>query len=940
MVKLVNNKNDYRNLLGSSLGDRIKAFTKDDTLAYNCKKILKKSLFSHAEIVYIINNIKINSEQLYNLLLELKDNDIIGYFYKFTYNDKYYVLQLVDKIQDKKKATLELFKLGLMDFSDISEYLSYYDEKTLYEYVSYAITVANKSPFFNINMTDILEYAFMNGYDSVFDLFVSSQNVFDISYFQYFDTEMKLKWIDTYFKLYGPKKEYIEYFNFNFFQRADDLILSDEYYEYLLDAYVNYYHLNEENFNKLFYMYNYCAVKYCSYKNFQKFVNMPSDKLDKVLDLFTIENTTLDLDALNTISNSFLQREFRIKNNEICNYFDYFEEIINNPFYHAESLKHFIGRMLFDFPSLQKYFKNYNLDDFVIELKNGNKEYLNIIHECVQDYIRFHREKYVQDNLKNFYDDLEIDKIVERNWWKKDYIYNTPLNEVLSDFKELVKDEKLSKYKSFVYSNSFTRIHKFKYNYRNVTLTDDEKKMLKDYEYLLNELYEIKKYDYKVNYDTKVIYLPGHASNYDMLDIICEINPKCVINNVLDNDELYDKLYKYLNKYRFLGWSKTFNYVFGRCDIDFGPSTVGCLINYFNKINREIEKGSSLTETIDYCDCYDAKSKKYAVLFGREDYKLIVANAGNYRASRSKVYRIENCKKLLLDAYRKQYISVPPIDKNYVTDTNKTINVVIGNSTNPMNLTYGERTSACLRCGGIFNDLFEFCIRNKNGFHIRFSDPITGKFISRVSGIRNGNTLFLNELRNSKHEEYSNDDLYDCLNKVADDIVSISSKSKYPIENVIITSDYALKGYENLSVPNNIENTHDAFFGMRFNLNPNGKCIKLYPKGKDLNYTFLEDTVDYRTQRDKIIKYENMIKASAAIARIEMIDKLLSGIDIKMISDHVKYDIREAYVGEDWYVYIDNNDEIHTYIMNNSINKDRAQEEINMLNLEMDRGLK
>ena len=71
-----------------------------------------------------------------------------------------------------------------------------------------------------------------------------------------------------------------------------------------------------------------------------------------------------------------------------------------------------------------------------------------------------------------------------------------------------------------------------------------------------------------------------------------------------------------------------------------------------------------------------------------------------------------------------------------------------------------------------------------------------------------------------------------------------------------------------------------------------------------------------------------------------MIDLLLADVDIRKINTNIFYDIKYAYVGEDWYVYVDSNDEIHKYIMRNSINKDRAEEEINMLNLELDRGLK
>ncbi len=940
MVKLVKDKKDYKKLLGSSINDRIIAFLKDETIIYNCKKMTKKSLFSYAEIIYIISNFKISSSQLYNLLLELKDNDIIGYFYKFTYKDKYFLLQLVDRIKDKSKATLALYKLGLLDYNDIEEYIVDYNENNLYELVKYSLDVSDKGPLFHVRMSDILDLSFKNKYDSIFDLCVSNQDVFEMDFFKYLNDEVKLKWIDTYFKIHGPKKELIEYFNMNFFQQAEDMILSDEYYEYLIDAYIKYYKLNEENFNKLFYSFNYCVFKYCYIRNFRKIVNLEPDKLDKILDLFTVENTTLDLDTLNTLSNAFLQRKFRIVMKETYNYFGYFEEMINSDLYSAESILHLIRHMLYEYPTLYKFFENYDLNKFAIELKAGNKEYIDILHSSVQDYIKYSREKYIQENLRDFYNDLNIEKVVDRGWWKKEFLYSKSINELLRDFKELVNNtDYLSKYREFVYSDSFINIIRFRINSRNAILSEQEKKLLRDFEYLLNELYEVKKYEYKIYSDTKVIYQPVHASNYDMLDVISDLDANCISDNLLDDDELLGKLYAYLNKYKFLGWSDTFNGVIGSCDLNCEASTIASLINNFSRISKEIDNNATLTEVIDYCECYDSKSKKYLTLFESEDYKYIVINGGNYRADRPKTYRLEKCKELLLEGYRKECITVPPIDKNYQTNSNKTINVVLGNSTNPVNLTVGERTSSCLRCGGGFNDLFEFCIKDKNGFHIIFNDPNTGRFISRVSGIRNGNTLFLNELRHSVHEGYSDDDLIDILNKAIIDIVNITSKTKNPIENVIITSDYAFKKYNNLSVPNNIDNTHHAFYGQRFNLNANGDCIKLYPKNKPLSYDFYDDPEPFMTQRDKIKRYDNPADANEAIARIEMIDLLLSYTDLKLIKDEVDYDIVYAFVGEDWYVYFDSNNIPHKYIMRNSINKERAMSEIESLNLELDRGL-
>ena len=42
----------------------------------------------------------------------------------------------------------------------------------------------------------------------------------------------------------------------------------------------------------------------------------------------------------------------------------------------------------------------------------------------------------------------------------------------------------------------------------------------------------------------------------------------------------------------------------------------------------------------------------------------------------------------------------------------KKINIVVGNFSNIINLTYGERTGACMRIGGAGKSLFNFCLTN------------------------------------------------------------------------------------------------------------------------------------------------------------------------------------------------------------------------------------
>lgn len=129
-------------------------------------------------------------------------------------------------------------------------------------------------------------------------------------------------------------------------------------------------------------------------------------------------------------------------------------------------------------------------------------------------------------------------------------------------------------------------------------------------------------------------------------------------------------------------------------------------------------------------------------LLGEENAKLINTNpspnavVGDVRYERNKL-SFDYLKVM----YNRNKVNVPPIDEDITLENGKVINVNVGNFTNPINLTYGERTGACMRIKGAGADLFDFCLRNDAGFHIRFSTN-DGRFVSRVSGFRVGNTVF------------------------------------------------------------------------------------------------------------------------------------------------------------------------------------------------------
>lgn len=120
-------------------------------------------------------------------------------------------------------------------------------------------------------------------------------------------------------------------------------------------------------------------------------------------------------------------------------------------------------------------------------------------------------------------------------------------------------------------------------------------------------------------------------------------------------------------------------------------------------------------------------------------------------------------------------------------------------STDETLLTAGLDTNACFRCCGNDNDFLHYCALDKNGFVIKITDT-DGNFIGRASGFRNGNGVYINQLRtiyDKKSSAYSSeqDAIIKTFEQACDDIVETSQKNKDEqdkIDFVVVTKSYTL----------------------------------------------------------------------------------------------------------------------------------------------------
>ena len=414
--------------------------------------------------------------------------------------------------------------------------------------------------------------------------------------------------------------------------------------------------------------------------------------------------------------------------------------------------------------------------------------------------------------------------------------------------------------------------------------------------------------------------------------LLSNLNIKLICDNILSDEETFNSLLDVMKKKKLHMFPDYFSSMLEKCGISGDVSNIASFISFFPSILESERKRlasigknpktafSGVSSALLYADTYSSVSSVYSQILGDNDAKLIRANA-NPNEARFKTKNNERLNEAIsytANNYRRNEITVPSFDE-VVTIGNesnpKQMNVIVGNFTDGCNLTHGERTGACMRIGGEGETLFKFCLTNKNGFHIRFEDPETHEYISRVSGFRNGNTVFLNELRLSCNEEkYSNEDVIKSCIEAAKLLVEKSKDSTCPIENVVIANQYAMKLSNMEVIPFGVSNIKSGLPSFYSDIDNSG--IVLATTAKDdyltpINFDKSKVPV-YEPCRGKVKMSSDSNELFAKINRVASIKTLLSGVPFDQID---KMEFPEGLLcgvySDDWYIYVDNNKEIH-----------------------------
>lgn len=706
----------------------------------------------------------------------------------------------------------------------------------------------------------------------------------------------------------------------------------NENYKKLVVLYSKMFGVNTEHLIEFSKLFSLKILTKLDNKNILSLIDLNDKDFNKLVMLFNQNNTKLNSYSLNNIFDAFANKSFNINFDYVKHYFTNTMLFVRD--YDGTEAKKIIRKVLL---GLEDELQNkYNIEELYKLLRDNDEKTVNEFHELCNRYIDKIRKEEVQSSI-NMYTDEYLDTMFEAsssikaimNYGTPDWLYTRYLSKIMDLFspreKELLEDKEL-----------FKQIYNFKLNIP-LSLPPIIKTNMFTFNKIMDKFYSEFKNDTLIqeileNSSIKKVPVIPDVDYQFLIDILSSFDAEELKRSLLDDDSLCNGLNKLLKKYNFLAFNNQFEEIQLDADTYCDSDAISSIFLNYKKIIEDIKSTNipiNMSSILDISDTYSKSSEVYKSILGEENFKLITLNLQPNRASSLRKQRREASIKNYISSYNRTKVSIPAFDED-IGVNNKKINVVVGNFTNPINLSLGERTESCMRSGGVGEELYEFCLNDDKGFHIILNDSKTGEFISRVSGFRNGNTVFLNQLRESVLDNYNNDDLIKICKIVADELVERSKDSEYPIDNVVISHDKAMEDYEGETI--NLKSSN-IFYGFDktfwFDLIPNN-CILLSSSDQNNSLVPLKlgpsNITYYPVIRDKIriAKHPN-----EGINHIESLEQLLTGKGLENIKlDNNEYEV--CYYGEDWYVAVTKDGKIVKKIMSKSKNFERAFEEMSV----------
>ena len=693
--------------------------------------------------------------------------------------------------------------------------------------------------------------------------------------------------------------------------------INDDIHKEIIKKIAQENNLNYDNLLKLFLKFGY-NIKYAS-DNLEKIVNLKPNEFEKIIQIIDVwENSKLTMTDVNSVIITLYEREFRLKNRKVILTFPILKDLIKNK--DKEKILNIfseINKNIDINDILKKY--NLNFEIFINGLleNEDNKFLIDVLHEITGKYLDRMRALYVSERSKSATSELNLDYDYDKKYLISNLFQKYDVKYIYDFIKKGINDKLLDDNEIELLNNDLLFIECLKFKKGNEDYSKDEfpkiKVKLRALNGILNKLYEEKKLDFLGDKEAgNIIFKPKETISSDFIKLINELDIDMLNDKLFSNPKLYNKLINILKKHKFMNWSDTFEKLLESTDFNFKERDIAVLINYFYDFYPKLEEKQQqknrevrLSDIFDEVKTYGSSSVKYNYLLGTEDSKLIISNPSPNSSGLKVDERLKKIPDEILIQYKRKYITVPPMNEDILLENGKKIHVDIGDTTSSINLTYGERTGSCMRIGGVGDSLFDFCLENENGFHIKFINPITGDFISRVSGFRNGNTVFLNQLRDSLDKNISNSDLISVVDIVARKIVELTKESNYPIKNVIISDGYVMEIRKNKNTILNCGDIKEGYYDFYSDVS----CTNaIYLEENDEIKLGPEKAEKYDVLRKKIVCYENPKDVIDQIQKFNLINGLLKGKslgDITLISEETIMNIEKIYVAEDFLLAYD-----------------------------------
>lgn len=872
-------------------------------------------------ILEIIEELGLTKYPLTSLIMLLEEDDLKLYLLEI-YKDKVFVSDIIISIKNEELRK-HVFKLYLSDDEFLKKVIKSFDNdkiklELLQEYypvmlqnTKIEIIVSLKEDKNKLNLLEKIKFSMEQRWRILLSLK---------------DDELKLN------LLILEAKQTMNFGLLNEFIQHDDTIFKlKEVNLDLLEMYSDRYNLNYNNLKSLTYKFGYIILRYIDNKNILNIINSDEDSLNKFLSLFDKENSiNLDKTNIDSIYVSLIQRIFRNKN--IDNIFNLFNNLIE--LIEANQKEKLIQKLL---QIKKEGIIDFDIGVLVNDLFDINKRQsaTNKLNELIIDYIIIKRNLYSEERKLRINKDLNLEFKYEKRYLINVLIRTAFYERIIDMFKQLDKSLMSDKAKELL-NDEETLLYCIDYK-RNSSQYIENLNMINQNLKYTNELLNLL-YIQSYNELEKIIFDEDNSKREmsikttdqtELLKIISSIDINLLKDNLFNNEFLYNELLKVLKKHKFLGWDNIFDKLLNEADIEFDSDSKANIINYFYKYypilldkvkDNELES-ISLTSIIDLVSIYSSVSTVYKVLLGKEDFELICANQNPNAATIDKSYRLKQVPLKIIELYKRKYITVPPFERSF--DVNdKRLLVTIGNTSDTINLTYGERTGACMRIGGVGESLFNFCLKNENGFHVMITEPRTNTLISRVSGFRNGNTIFLNQLRYSLNNSYTDKDLKELIGKVSRYIIDITKSNEYPVENVIISNGYAMESEKDKTIilDKDIKEGFEHFYSDVSSSN----AILLATSKEDGSIAEIklgkENAPRYPVLRQKVKVVTEQSEITRLKTRMHIISNLLQGKEIlDCITDEINFSRNSSslYIGEDWYIEVDNeNNILNEYYIN------------------------